>query len=354
MGDVSRAEFEEQRRQLEEQRRQLEEQRRQLEVESMARKYLIPPGVVTTAESVLFYLVERSPPSPKKAPRAPAPRPPVCTGFFFSRSMALTVSHNVRERSESSLGVLEGVALDGTALTFKILHEDAELDFIVLGLIAPATERPFFDVTPSPTPPIAGTSAVLFTCGIAWAAGMAPELAGPPGITLVQATVTHVGRHGRHFAYSAPMYGGDLGGCVYILDRTGHVIGMHLAGVNDIREQLSDEERMRDASSPPPPPPKKTKVDSIKESINSIVASVTTGGLALFLGCEGVRRAIRDVGAGGRGAELGRRREVVTRESMGLLLGLGLLLGRAESAVLRLGIRVRGRGPRNTRPAGAP
>lgn len=193
-------EAQEQRRQVEEQWRQFEETHRelerQLEVESTARKYLIPPTVVNTAKSVLFYLVEKSSSPKKVSAKASAPLPPVCTGFFFSCSMALTVSRNVRERCESSGGELAGVALDDTALTFNILHEDAELDFMLLELVTPVAERPFFDVTPSTAPPVTGTNAVLFTCGIAWAAGMVPEFAGLPSITLVPATVTRVGRHG--------------------------------------------------------------------------------------------------------------------------------------------------------------
>jgi hypothetical protein len=250
-------------------------------------QYVLSPAVVGKAKSVMFYLL-----SSTDAPT------PVASGFFFAPLRALTVHHSIRDRCLSSSGVLRGVALDGTHHSFRILCDNQHLDFTVLELAA-GSARPFFELTGAPAPPMVGAKAVLLACGIAMSRDSVPELEGQPSLTVVQAAVTLHGPSQRHFSYDAPTYGGDSGGCLIFGD-DGHVVGMHVAGVNDLQQQ--EEFSVRQS----PTRRRKPDDDSARASLRDIIENLNTGGIALFLGVEEVRNAVSGMpaprGAGVPGA----------------------------------------------------
>jgi hypothetical protein len=240
----------------------------------------------------------------------------VCCGFFVSPTLALTVSH---ARGECATGEsVDGLSLDGTRLAFTIRYDDgdngtnrsttgANLDFMVLSLLGePRLE--FFPITTlrSPTSLLGNKFVALLACGIAMGDEIRPFVS--QSLTVTEATIKHAGT--RHFVYGST-WDGDSGGCLFF-NNEHEVIGLHLEGVNRAKELLEHADAHADITllEAPIAGEKRSRTDdairTVSASVRDVIGTVTTGGLALFVGCDAVRAAIAkaerlDVEGGGGG-----------------------------------------------------
>jgi V8-like Glu-specific endopeptidase len=268
--------------------------------------WVIPPRVQDKAKSVLFRVLNKD------------DRRAVGCGFFVTPTLALTVSHVRKECAYGSdMNMIRGLTLDGAAeLSFGIMYDDGDndenknatgnnLDFMVLKLSGGASRTAFFPITPleSPKKLLGSTNVSLLACGIAMEQEMRAEAHLMQDLTVSGTVISHVGN--RHFVYSQTTWDGDSGGCIFFNSKH-EVIGLHLEGVNRAKELHDHAQGLDDVSELLNSPPAGTKrartVDSVRtvgESVRDIISNVTTGGLALFVGCKAVRDAIAGVGSGG-------------------------------------------------------
>ena len=304
--------------------------RREIQTLKLSSEWVIPPSVRDKAESVLFYVLGKD-----------SQKPEGC-GFFISATLALTVSH---ARNSCSDGDIINVRmLDGAKLTLTIRHDDGDggsnlmpgksnLDFMVLENTRGAPRPNFFPITrlTSPASLVGNKHVALLAGGIALADELATTEHGPLvslSLTITPASVSNAGA--RHFVYGSS-WDGDSGGCLFF-NGDGAVVGIHLEGVNRARELLEHAKDLADVSaagmsdgirellSPPLSPPERPTIErdskrlkpaleelrfgaieggirTVSASIRDIVSHVTTGGLALFLGCKEVQNAVAAFGS---------------------------------------------------------
>ncbi len=272
-----------------------------------ASQWVIPPSVQEKAKSVLFRVLNKD------------KRCAAGCGFFVTPTLALTVSHARKECAYGSdMDTIQGLTLDGVELSFGIMYDDGDndenkritgsnLDFMVLKLEG-APHAAFFPITPLESPKmLLGRSGVsLLACGIAMEDEMRAGAHLMQDLTVSATVISHVGN--RHFVYSQTTWDGDSGGCVFFNSKH-EVIGLHLEGVNRARELHDHAQGLDDVNELLNSPTAGTKrartVDSVRtvgESVRDIISNVTTGGLALFVGCKAVHDAIAGAGSGGGGA----------------------------------------------------
>jgi hypothetical protein len=273
-----------------------------------ASEWAIPPCVQDKARSVLFRVLS------KDDDRA------LGCGFFVTPTLALTVSHARNECAYGSgMDVIRGLSVDGVELSFRIMYDDGDndentsatgdnLDFMVLKLSGGAPRAAFFPITllVSPKTLLGSSKVSLLACGIAMEDETRAEAHLTQDLTVSTTMISHVGN--RHFVYSQTTWDGDSGGCVFFNSKN-EVIGLHLEGVNRAKELHDHAQGLDDVNELLNSPTAGTKrartVDSVRtvgESVRDVIKNVTTGGLALFVGCNAVRDAIASVGSGGGGA----------------------------------------------------
>ena len=300
---------------------------REIQALKLASEWLVPPDVRDMASSVLFYVLDKS------------SRAPAGFGFFISSTLALTSSHARVSCCDGD--EIKGRSLDGVNLTLTIRHDDGDgdanrvpgksnLDFMVLEIICGPPRPNFFPITTlrSPASLVGNKHVALLAVGIAMADELATAERGPLAplsLTVVPVSVSNSGA--RHFVYDSS-WDSDSGGCLFF-NGGGAVVGIHLEGVNRAKEHAKDladvsapgiSDGVRELLSPPPLPPsssesvrKRSKptpevmrlgvveggIRTVSASIRDIVSSVTTGGLALFLGCKEVLDAVEACDRGG-------------------------------------------------------
>lgn len=300
---------------------------REMQALKLASEWVLPPEVRDRASSVLFYVLDKSSLSPAGC------------GFFISPTLALTVSH--ARVSCCDVDEIKGRSFDGVDLTLAIRHDDGDgdanrvpgksnLDFMVLEIIRGPSRPKFFPITTlrSPASLVGNKHVALLAGGIAMADELATAERGPLvplSLTVTPVSVSNSGA--RHFVYYSSSWDGDSGGCLFF-NGDGAVVGIHLEGVNRAKELLEHAKDLADVSaagisdgvrellSPPPlspsssesvqkrskPAPEEMRlgvveggIRTVSASIRDIVSTVTTGGLALFLGCKEVLDAVEAV-----------------------------------------------------------
>ena len=293
----------------------------------LASEWVLPPEVRDKARSVLFYVLDKNSLAPAGC------------GFFISSTLALTVSHARVSCCDGD--EIKGLSFDGVDLTLAIRHDDGDgdancvpgesnLDFMVLEIIRGLPRPNFFPITAlrSPALLVGNKHVALLAGGIAMADELAIAERGPlvpMSLTITPVSVSNSGT--RHFVYYGSSWDGDSGGCLFF-NGGGEVVGIHLEGVNRAKELLEHAKDLADVSAPgifdgvrellSPPPLSPTSSESVQKrskptaevmrlgvveggirtvsaSIRDIVSSVTTGGLALFLGCKEVLDAVEAV-----------------------------------------------------------
>jgi hypothetical protein len=281
-----------------------------------ASMWVIPPRVQDIAKSVLFRVLNKD------------DRRAVGCGFFVTPTVALTVSHARNECAYGSdMDMIQGLTVDGVELSFRIMYDDGDngenksatgnnLDFMVLKLSTGGASRAdYFPITPLESPKmLLGSSNVsLLACGIAMEDEMRAEAHLVQDLTVSATVISHVGN--RHFVYSQTTWDGDSGGCVFFNSKK-EVIGLHLEGVNRAKESAAYAKGLAEVNEFLNSPTAGTKraraqdtvrsvgesVRSVGESVRDVIKNVTTGGLALFVGCKAVRDAIASVDSGAGGA----------------------------------------------------
>lgn len=211
----------------------LKEGQAKLEAELKSAAFLVQPETISQASSVIFTIMNGA--------------APVGCGFFVSPKLAFTASHNVHDKS---LSPIVGKTLSGLQISFDIVQDLEEADFMILrARDRDCAQVSFFDITTTPSCAslLGNRNVAVLGCGIA----MSQETADPGGgssrlpvsLTVVQATIAHVGASGNHFGYDATTYDGDSGACLFF-SSDNCVVGIHQESVNRAKELLEQEESL--------------------------------------------------------------------------------------------------------------
>ena len=232
-------------------------------------------------------------------------------GFFVSRTLAFTVSHNIRLNGLTA-GFC-GRTLGGSEFQFDIVEDLAEDDFMILKARARESTSCFNVTAGSQCAKLLGpNSMALLGCGIAMS-DITCTAGGPPtlgvSLTITSASVCHVGSSNKHFGYTASTYGGDPGACLFF-SPDGCVVGIHQEGVNRAKELAEQEDSLGGARGGGAPALRgiRGELAAVADSVKSIIQSMTTGGIGLYLGSAVVQAAFQRAKAleeGGRASAIG-------------------------------------------------
>ena len=99
-----------------------------------------------------------------------------------------------------------------------------------------------------------------------------------------------LGREGKHAVYNCPTWSGDSGAALVMF--SGHVVGMHLDGVNALRERFEhDVDDLMDAAGEAAVLTR--RVEALELSVKSAVESTASGAVALL--CSAVLPKLQEV-----------------------------------------------------------
>jgi hypothetical protein len=218
---------------------------------------------------------------------------PVCCGFFFTPSHALTVYHDKERRMGEKVS---GCCFRGDDtveyLDFKVVGKSEKLDFVVLQLITARDCPSHFPIPSIPQKKLLGAQVARLGVGVATSknAGSKPKEL-DAGHSFRHTSVHTLGK--RHFAYADDSAAGDSGGAVILLG--GQATGMHLGGWNhaassdefpaEFRAGLETLEADRAAAA--------GAVGSAVLSYHMLSRQINTGGWALSLLCDEVSNVLR-------------------------------------------------------------
>ena len=175
----------------------------EIEAQRSASQWLIPPRTRDMAPSVVFSILKDG--------------APVGCGFFVTRTLAFTVSHNIRLNGLAA--GFSGRTLGGSEFQFDIVEDLVEDDFMILQARARESTSCFTVTAGSHCAALLGTNSMaLLGCGIAMS-DITRTAGGPPtlgvSLTITSASVSHVGSTNKHFGYTASSYDGDSGACLF-------------------------------------------------------------------------------------------------------------------------------------------
>jgi hypothetical protein len=253
----------------------------ELRAARIASEWLIPPPTRDMAPSVVFKVLKEG--------------APVGCGFFVSQTLAFTVSHNIHDNDLVS--GFTGCTLSGHEFVFGIVEDLVDDDFMILE-VPSRTCTDFFHVTTgSKCAELLGNQSVaLLGCGIAMS-DVTKNVSGAPtlgvSLTITRTDVCHVGSSNKHFGYTATTYDGDSGACLFFSSQN-CVIGIHQEGVNRAKELLEQEESLMGKGGGGQGMIRiRGRLAVVADSVKSIIRDMTTGGIALFLGCSIVQEAFQ-------------------------------------------------------------
>lgn len=267
--------------------------------------WVLPPEVQMTAHSAMFVPLHKDGTESRGC------------GCFISGKIALTFSHIRKECAEGDK--LRARSLNGTALSFTIRYDDGDndhaddgnfqagrgnLDFLVLELDGAPLDQ-FFRLTSltSAESLIGNRYVSLLACRRIDGKRSSVDLA--RSRTVCHAAITRVG--GSHFVYGDYVWDCDSGWCI-LFDDMREVVGIHLAGLHRTRELLRHPGGMTEDASELLASPAAAAgsihartddgMRAVTASLNDIIGTTAPGGLALFVGCDAVRKAVAYVEGG--------------------------------------------------------
>lgn len=234
---------------------QLEEQKRLFEEKFYEAEFLVPPRVMECVKESVFLLMEEEESTTG-----------VGVGVFFARNFAVTADHNLRKFPDDQPGTSVYVECNGKPITLSVCERDEKLDYALLK----------FDGTHTYLEPYTGSPSTLMSRQVALCAfqiGITEYLTEfqTNDVGVMPASIVKVSRQGHHLVLKSDTWPGDSGGAVVL--HNGCLVGIHLAGVNALREKIKHE-ALDEA----------TWRAEVASSLESAANSVATGCIALYVG----------------------------------------------------------------------
>lgn len=234
---------------------------------------ILGDGVLETLRGAVFYVIDTN-------------RKPIGTGFFVSPTLAVSAAHIFPDAmvvGTKRTGYF-GKPNNGKTCRLVVDFIDKANDFVVFEIEA-GTEEATKYLDPAPVSLDAGDEVIL----VAYQIGIheeLKELGKEPSIGVFRAAVAKA--HDRHFAYSAPSFAGDSGGA--IIFRGGQATGMHIMTVN----QALELKRIGSLDEHATTGEVEAHVDSVEQSVNSIIESLSSGALAISVSAIMAAHASKD------------------------------------------------------------
>ena len=234
---------------------------------------ILGDGVLETLRGAVFYVIDTN-------------RKPIGTGFFVSPTLAVSAAHTFPDSMKVGTKRTGYFGKPNSGKTCRLVVDiiDKANDFVIFEIEA-GTEEATKYLDPAPVSLDAGDEVIL----VAYQIGIheeLKELGKVPSIGVFPAAVAKA--HDRHFAYIAPSFAGDSGGA--IIFRGGQAAGMHIMTVN----QALELKRLGSLDEHAATGEVAAHVDSVEQSVNSIIESLSSGALAISVSAIMAAHASKD------------------------------------------------------------
>lgn len=218
-------------------------------------EFLVPPDILAHVKASVFLLMESE-----------TSNLAVGVGVFFASDLAVTADHNLEELFKGK-----------ESMPYKYVHAECQGQKIVLSVQDRFSKMDYallkFEGTHSYLEVYTKPPDTLLTRRVALCAfqiGISDHLHefDPNDLGIMPASVVKVSKHAHHLVIQSDTWPGDSGAALVLHD--GCLIGIHLAGVNSLREKFDQSKVDSD------------RLSELEASLADAAQSVATGCVALY------------------------------------------------------------------------